>query len=174
MPTCMEKFLRQHLPDAPMHVIQEATARDIRSKQFSCYNMLWSFHVLFGQPLRASVSLYGFTRCLAGGGRANTDNRAATLMPMPPACTYDICITTNTKVAVPSLEAVPAKSRPVKSIDGDHHVQIHKVSTWGTVLPRASATSCMTCSSGWAPGSICRKRADLGPSGSVSLSYFPA
>ena len=126
MPTCMEKFLRQHLPDAPMHVIQEATARDIRSKHFSCYSMLWSFHALFGQPLRASVSLYGFTRCLAGGGRANTDNRAATLMPMPPACTYDICITTNTKVAVPSLEAVPAKSRPVKSIDGDHHVQSHK------------------------------------------------
>jgi len=25
-----------------------------------------------------------------------------------------------------SLEAVPAKTRPVKSIDGDHHVQSHK------------------------------------------------
>lgn len=129
MPTCVEKFLRQHQPDALMHIIQKATAGDTHGKQFSDYGTLRSFHALFGEPLRASyasVSLYNFTRCLAVGGQANTDKRALVIMPMPPACTYDVCITTNTKVAVPSLEVVPAATRQVKSINGNHHVQSHK------------------------------------------------
>lgn len=98
-----------------------------------------------------------------------------TLMPMPPACTCRISVSLPTS----KWQYHHWKQRQ-QQLDRQRVSMVimcgvtQTESTWGTVLPRASATSCMTCSSGRAPGNICLKRADLGPSGSVSLSYFPA